>query len=511
MGKFFYLSIAGLVAGVVLSESISGVELVYATLAVTVAFALVLLGAVEKRLRPVSFLVAGVFLVFTAGFCRAVLISQKLHNPAMDAALHRTVELEGVVDALPDIRENHQRLYIAVGKIFLEDGKREIETDTRVLVVTDRYKEINFAERVRVTGVIDRPKTFSSKPGFEFDYPGFLSKEGVGYESAFPDIVVLGESGQMPIRKLLYGFKKKLTNVSTLIIPSPSSALLSGLLFGEKQPLGKNNFEMFRLAGLVHIIVLSGYNISIISRGVFRFLFFVPLPSALVISVVIVASFIVMTGASATAVRAGIMAMIAMMAKFSNREFDANRALFSAAALMIFFNPAILLHDSSFHLSLIATFAVINFSPIVSGWLGRMKMPDGVLREITAVTVATQTFVLPLLFYFSGEVSPVALAANLYALPVVPIAMFLGSLTVVIGLASAIVAAPLAFFSYAALSWIIFVAHIFSKFPMVSIGSRPPIFLIVFFYLAVILAVIFRIEVKRSRQKRDALKVLAAS
>ena len=139
-----------------------------------------------------------------------------------------------------------------------------------------------------------------------------------------------------------------------------------------------------------------------------------------------------------------------------------------------------------------------------------MKMPDGVLREITAVTVATQTFVLPLLFYFSGEVSPVALAANLFALPVVPVAMFLGSLTVVIGLASAIVAAPLAFFSYAALSWIIFVAHIFSKFPMVSIGSRPPILLIIFFYLAVILAVISRIEVKRSRQKRDALKILAA-
>ena len=73
--------------------------------------------------------------------------------------------------------------------------------------------------------------------------------------------------------------------------------------------------------------------------------------------------FVLMTGGSSTAVRAGIMASLALFARVIGRNYDVGRALVIAGVLMVLVNPFILVFDVSFQLSFIATVAVIFFSP----------------------------------------------------------------------------------------------------------------------------------------------------
>ena len=70
-----------------------------------------------------------------------------------------------------------------------------------------------------------------------------------------------------------------------------------------------------------------------------------------------------MTGGVSTAVRAGIMAVLVLIARATGRTYDVGRALLLTAVIMIIFNPMILRYDVSFQLSFIATVGVIYFTP----------------------------------------------------------------------------------------------------------------------------------------------------
>ncbi|HEY4510274.1 MAG TPA: ComEC/Rec2 family competence protein, partial [Candidatus Paceibacterota bacterium] len=178
--------------------------------------------------------------------------------------------------------------------------------------------------------------------------------------------------------------------------------------------------------------------------------------------------FTLMTGASATIVRASIMAIIALIARSSGKTYAVTRALFLAVFIMILENPKILRFDASFQLSLLATLGLIYLSPILEK---RFRfLPNTLnLREATVATVGTQIFVLPLLLYTSGVLSLVSLPVNLLTLIVVPLTMFFGFLAGGVGIVSAIVATPFAWISYTLSEYILQVGRIFSKIPFGSL------------------------------------------
>src|SRR5690606_22248100 len=87
------------------------------------------------------------------------------------------------------------------------------------------------------------------------------------------------------------------------------------------------------------------------------------------VSGLVVAFFILMTGGAATAVRAGLMALLAVYARTSGRTFLALRALGFACLVMVLWNPYTLLFDPSFQLSALATAGLILFTPLFAAHL----------------------------------------------------------------------------------------------------------------------------------------------
>ena len=136
---------------------------------------------------------------------------------------------------------------------------------------------------------------------------------------------------------------------------------------------------------------------------------------------------------------------------------------------MIILNPLVLVYDVSFQLSFIATVAVIFFAPRIEKYFLWITPRLG-LRDIATVTSAVYIFVLPFILYKMGNLSLVALPANILILPFIPFTMLLGFLTGFLGLVWYIFAVPFGYISYLFLHYELGVINFFSHIPFASVS-----------------------------------------
>ena len=417
--------------------------------------------------RKAFFLGSFFVFAFALGLLRYEIKDLPAHDALLNKNLGQKVLVEGVVSDEPDKRENGVKLtfnfrnLIEDGKIFPVKGKG--------IMTTDFYPEFNYGDLLKIEGKLKKPKNFQNENGKSFDYVSYLGKDDIVYEIAFPKVELLSHGHGNFIKTKLYDFKNIFIGNFSQSIPEPHSSLLSGLLLGAKQSLGKDLLEDFRRAGVIHIVVLSGYNITIVAEAIMTAFSFLPKFGSMSFGALGIVLFAVMTGGSATVIRASAMALLVVLAKATRRQYDITRALIIVGLFMLVQNPKILVFDSSFQLSFLATLALIYVSPIVEKKL-QFVTPRFKLREFATATISTQIFVLPLLLYKMGELSLVGLPVNILILAFIPLTMLFGFLTGAISFIGVAISLPFAFASYALLSYELKVVEIFSSLPFASIS-----------------------------------------
>ncbi len=396
-------------------------------------------------------------------------------TPELDQFLDRRVSVEGIVVRDPDIRDTTIRLTVEVSSI----GTVAIDRYSRIIVSVDRFQNVSYGDRIKVTGTLKKPEPFETDSGRTFNYPKYLLAHGITHQMSFVDIeVVASGEGNSIVARLLSIKHAFLRGIKTLL-PEPESALLAGLLLGEKQSLGEKITEAFRNAGVVHIIVLSGYNVAlVISAVTFVALRILPRVWAYVLAGIFVVGFAVMTGASETTIRATVMALLMMVATVLNRPSVALRGLLIASTVMAISSPLIVLYDLSFQLSVLATLGLIIFSERISKRITFVPEKWGI-RDIVATTLATQITVLPLLVLSIGQVSSVFLPANILILGIIPFAMLVGFIGSIVALIFAPLSIPFGFVVYWILHYIIAAAVWFGTLPFASIKIPPDLMWVV--------------------------------
>lgn len=377
-------------------------------------------------------------------------------TPELDGAVGERVVIEGIVVRAPDVRE----------KVVQLTTETEVGT---VLVRADRFVRVEYGDRIEAVGKIERPEAFETDTGRTFNYPMYLRAHGVTHTMSFAKVEVLrhGE-GNRAIAKLLT-IKQWFIDGIESALPEPESALLAGLLLGEKRGLGEDLTESFRRAGVIHIIVLSGYNVALVINTVREGLARVlsrnyALGSAGVIAIL----FMLMTGASETAVRATLMALVVLLAKALYRPADGLRILLVVAAGMAVWNPYLVLFDLSYQLSVLATLGLVTLSHHIVPYLVRLRSKT--LIEIVSTTLATQVAVLPLLIFSIGQVSLISLLSNILVLVVVPYAMLAGFFAALVAALSPVLAFPLSAVTYALLHYIILVSEFLGSLPYAAVN-----------------------------------------
>jgi competence protein ComEC len=367
--------------------------------------------------------------------------------------------IEGVVVREPDVREGTVHLTVA-----------EHTTGELVLVTTDPFVDVRYGDLVKVEGELEEPSAFETDLGRTFNYPGYLKAQNIRYTMSFVDVQVVGHgAGNAFIAQLLYvkhGFMRSVEAV----LPEPQAGLSEGLLLGAKRAIGEDLEIVFRKTGIIHIVVLSGYNVMLVAEAIMRLLAVVlPLRARVIVGIVAISMFALLVGLSATVVRASIMAGLVLLAHATGRMYAVLRALTFAGVIMLIINPYLLVYDPGFQLSFLATLGLVLLAPLIERVLG--FVPSMLqIREFVTATIATQIMVLPLLLYLIGEFSIVSVLVNVLVLPMVPVAMLLTFATGTLFALLPTLGIVTGFVAHLSLSYILTVADLFSRIPYASVS-----------------------------------------
>jgi competence protein ComEC len=386
--------------------------------AVAIVFAAAVLSMISRAGWKRGVAVAGIAVV--VALLRMQLVPHEVPTAFLDLFGHKHT-LEGTVVALPDVREASSRIVVE-----LASG---IER-TRIIAAVPLYPEVHVGDKISVTGTVKHPEPFETDGGRTFAYDEFLRKDGIFGVMQPAQAVVRGESGSLWLRFLrqLERLKSVLISLLNRALPDPENSLAVGILVGGKQGLGTKLLDDFSRAGMLQIVVLSGYNVMIVANTLMRLIGRLPSTARLLVGGASILCFVLIAGAGSSALRAGLMAFFAIAARTFGRTYDVLPAVFASILALGLWNPLLLAFDPGFQFSFIATVGLILGTPVVTPMLRTLR--NGTLIELVSTTLAAEIALLPFLLWQTGQLSVVSVAANVAAMPAIPAAMAASTLAI---------------------------------------------------------------------------------
>lgn len=466
--KIFYTLCFGFLLGVFLRSFVS-VDLYLAIWFAVLGSALIFYFSLVKFKWGIIF---GIFVVaFSLGILR-LQIADVPPPQIFESAVGQKVTLSGQIVDEPSIKENNQQLIVKVAPQGLALGSLKARPfpATEILLSTALDTEYKYGDEINFTGVLKKPENFLTDQGKIFDYVNYLRKDGIFYVMSYPRIEIVSRGHGNFLQSALFAAKEKFIEKMNSAISGTESLFMGGLILGEKASFSQALRQSFVNTGTIHIVALSGYNVTIIAEWIMKLfarISLIPKNFGIGAGMLTVILFIIMTGASSTAIRAGIMAVLVLVARATGRNYDVARALLLACVVMVLLNPLILVYDVSFQLSFLATIAVIFLAPRIEKYFEWVPKTFE-LRDIVSVTCAAYIFVFPFILYEMGNFSLSALPANVLILPFIPFTMMLGFATGFAGLIWYGLGAPLGFISYLFLHYELSVISFFSNLPFAA-------------------------------------------
>ena len=360
-------------------------------------------------------------LFLLAGFLLGLWRVQLYESQIIPAPVGEFVEISGEIVEEIDLRQDHQKI-----TVLTEYG--------RVLVKLSQYQEFEFGDRVKLKGDLERP----SDDIEGFDYAAYLARYRVWLTMNRASVTLL-EPADFSLRGQLYRSKAWMESRLNTLYMEPEASFAAGLLLGSRKGMPEDLAMAFQRVGLTHIIAISGYNISLVIAGMFFFFSFLPLKWRVVVSSVAIFIFVILVGASAAVIRAGIMGGLTLWALFAGRKSQVFFALLWSAVIMVIINPYILLYDVGFQLSFASTMGLLVFVPILERLMPSTEKFK-ILREAFLLTLAAQIATLPLILFHFGRLSWISPLANVLAAPFLVPAMLFGALSLVFGQPMALMA-----------------------------------------------------------------------
>ena len=327
-------------------------------------------------------------------------------------------------------------LSVYLKHVFLIVGSEQIPIkNLRVFLKSN--KELPVGTTVKVTGKLEEV-TGPRNPG-EFDSKQYYACQKIYY--FMKDGIVREWSKEYsPYRQVLYEFKTRM--MQTLELAAEEDAgIFETMLLGDKSNLEDEVRIRYQMAGIIHILAISGLHISVMGIGFFDLLkkagFGNGAAGLLALSVLF--QYGILTGEGVSTMRAVCMFLLAVGARLAGRTYDLLTALAVSAVLLLLDAPANL-YNSGFWLSFGAVAGLGVVAPVLSGFIRTEKRLAVSVAKTLAGSLAVQLTTLPIMLRIYGEISLAGFFLNLLVLPTVSVVLVSGIAGVVIGMVSANVA-----------------------------------------------------------------------
>ena len=273
-------------------------------------------------------------------------------------------------------------------------------------------------------------------------------------------------------------------------IREPEASLGSGFLLGQKTQLPEKLDQQLKLLGLTHIVVASGYNLTILVRFSRRFFSKISRYSALAMSMLLILGFAEMTGFNPSMVRASIITFLSLVAWYFGRKVHPIVLLSFSAALTVLINPSYAWGDIGWLLSFSSFVGVIILSPLIHAYFWGDKKP-GNIRQVFIETMSAQLLSLPIIIFVFNQYTPISLIANALVLPFIPVAMGLVFIAGIGGIVTKFLAGLIGWPAEMGLKYMTTVIDKLSSLPQVQSEIKVGITAVIVSYLLVFTAIIF--------------------
>ncbi|QQT28335.1 ComEC family competence protein [Sphingobacterium spiritivorum] len=261
-------------------------------------------------------------------------------------------------------------------------------------------------------------------PG-EFDYQSYLSYQNI-WQYSFLDSsqykVLEHQQGNTALSFALAIRKRIVNKFRQYIHDDTAFQIATAIILGYRSEMDKETITAFSNTGTIHVLSVSGMHVglvfwilSFLLKGLRRWK--AGRSIQYIILLVFIWMYVVLTGLSSSALRAGLMISFFVISKMAGRDLKAYNTIAASAFFMLLINTKTCA-DLGFQLSYLAVLGIVTVLPL----LNRLYLPKRkyfkILMEYIYISIAAQLFTLPLVFYYFGQFPNYFLIANIFiALP----------------------------------------------------------------------------------------------
>lgn len=424
----------------------------------------------EKLLKV--FILTLIFLLL--GILRFGLFRLREPKELINNLNNQKVKINGIISEEPDIRTDKTNLIIDVYKTQVFNNQQIIKNNYRLLAQIKNYFGYYYGDEIEIEGKLEIPPEFEN-----FSYRDYLSRYNVYLIIKETKIRKIDSGKGNKVIHYLIKIKQAFIKRIDQTISEPQASLLAGILYGTKRMIPQEIIEKFNQTGLTHIVVISGYNITIIASLLLLVFNFLPKKLSFIFTFLGIILFTFFVGATPLVVRAAIMGSIGLLALKVKRKNNVFSSLVLAALIMVLINPKILIFDIGFQLSFLSTFGLIFLAPKIEKIFNFLP---SLLNETLSLTLAAQFFAGPIILYNFRQISLIAPLANLLVLPIVPYLMIIGFSGSLISFLSINLGTIINWISWFLLTYIIKISNFLSQLPGAFLQFKINLWFLLIYY-----------------------------
>lgn len=224
--------------------------------------------------------------------------------------------------------------------------------------------------------------------------------------TVYPSKIEILSKPNFSLKRSLYAVRSKIRDKVSLFLDPEERELTMAMVLGISDELPYDIYKDFKVTGLIHTLVVSGAQVSIIASSIMPFLSGLQL----LILFPLVFLYALISGLEISIIRASIMMGINILARIIYEDYDPPSSLAFSGIVILLFDP-LALFSSSFQLSFLATFSLICIAPYL-----RVKRLDFMMPTITV-----QGILAPLLLYKNGSLPLISFPINVIVSPLISI------------------------------------------------------------------------------------------
>ncbi|MFN8284064.1 MAG: ComEC/Rec2 family competence protein [Chitinophagales bacterium] len=370
-------------------------------------------------------------IVFLVGGLMAM--NKKIENQENHFSKRCAVFAKGVIFQSLEEKDKSYKTVIKINEVI--DSLNKAHTATGKLLVyfakDSLLKNAEIGDEILFKlnyNTVEAPKN----PG-QFDYKNYLKYKSIFHQQyiGLNQYQIISKHQYLLVKRVSDKIGKYAQSILKQYIPKKENfALADGILLGHRADIDMDLYNAFAYTGILHILSVSGLHVGIIYGMLFFILSIIKDKNKkiritkFVVITICIWMFTFITGFSAACVRAAILFTLLNYAKNFKENTNNLNLLAGAALLQLLIDPNNL-YDIGFQLSYLAMLGLfIFYKPIYALFYHPNKLVDWTW-QLWSASLAAQVFTVPLSIYYFGNFPTYFLFANIFAIPLSAVILWL--------------------------------------------------------------------------------------